>query len=294
MRILNFLAHSTAALAIGYQSRPNSTATPYAVGYAALTDEGLCKTEQRVLEDLQDISIQGGVQVVSIEGITCDQHELVARLAHGLGMKVHVSFPISDRGLDPTTLQMQLFVDSFNEKPYWKSIEAVIVGNSAIKNNHVGWMDLENLTWRLKSALKNAGYTGQISISEPAETFESFPILCRSDTIDFVSVEFWPFYHPQNSHRESGMMLTREIIRAQHACAKSVYVSSAGYPSSATTNGNQIASRDRQEQAINMMLTSTGGNLTLQTYFNEPWRADGQFNDLQYYGMRKVIQGGYD
>ncbi|KAG5356450.1 putative family 17 glucosidase SCW11 [Yarrowia sp. B02] len=291
MKLSSLLAHASAVWALGYQSYYNSS-TPYAVGYAALTDEGLCKTEQRVWEDLADIR-KHGVQTVSIEGITCDQHELVTRLAHGLGLKVHVSFPVGQDGLEPASLQMELFIDSLNKSPHWSAVEAVIVGSSAIKNNHAGWMDLEHLTWRLKTALKSEGFSGLVSIAEPAETFENFPLLCRSDTVDFVSVEFWPYYHPQHAHRDSGLLLAREVMRAERACGKSVYVGSAGYPSSGTRNGNQIASRDRQEQAINLMLAQTKGNLTLQTYFNEPWRDDGQFNDLQYYGMRKVIQGGY-
>ncbi|KAG5361872.1 putative family 17 glucosidase SCW11 [Yarrowia sp. C11] len=294
MKLSTLLVQASVALAIGYQTRQYNSSTPYAVGYAALTDEGLCKTDQRVSEDLEDINGRG-IKAVAIEGVTCDQHELVTRLAYGLGLKVHVSFPVTQNGLDPASLQMKLFVDSFSSAPHWQAIEAVIVGNSAVKNNHAGWMDLENLTWSLKAALKEAGYRGQVSIAEPAETFENHPLLCRSDAVDFVSIEVWPYYHPQLAHRDSGLLVARETIRAERACGfKSVYVSSAGYPSSGTANGNQIASRERQEQAISLMVAQTRGNLTLQTYFNEPWRHEGQFQDLQYYGMRRVIQGGYD
>lgn len=296
MKILLLAIHATLALAIGYRSRPqtsyNDTAPPYAVGYAALTDEGLCKSEGRVWADIGEMQDMG-IQAVSIEGITCDQHELVSRVAYELGMKVHVSFPVKPEGLGPASLQMGLFVDSFGLAAHWQSVEAVIVGNSAIRNNHVSWMDLENVTWRLKAALKSVGYAGLVSIAEPAETFERFPILCRTDTIDFVALEFWPFYHPEHVHRDSGMLLAGEVMRAESVCSKSVYVVSAGFPSSGETNGNQIASRDRQEQAINLMLTQSRGNLTLQTYFNEPWREEGRFNDLQYYGMRRVLMGGY-
>lgn len=293
MKLSSLFVHATVALALGYNATQYNSSTPYAVGYAALTDEGLCKTELRVWEDLADIR-KTGVKAVAIEGITCDQHELVTRLAYSLGLKVHVSFPVNRNGLEPTALQMELFVDSFSSSPYWTAIDAVVVGNSAIYNNHAGWMDLEHLTWRLKAALKAAGYRGLVSISEPAETFENFPILCRSDTVDFVSVEFWPYYHPQHVHRDSGLLLAQEIRRAERACGKSVFVTSAGYPSSGVTNGYQVASRDTQEQAVHLMMAQTKGNLTLQTYFNEPWREEGQFKDLQYYGMRKVIQGGYD
>ncbi|CAG83897.1 YALI0A11077p [Yarrowia lipolytica CLIB122] len=294
MKLSTLLAQASVVLAIGYKSHQYNSNVPYAVGYAALTDEGFCKTEQRIWEDLEDIHEQG-VKAVAIEGVTCDQHQHVVRLAYGLGLKVHVSFPVTRSGLESASLQMRVFVDSFNLSPHWNAVEAVVVGNSAIKNDHAGWMDLENLTWNLKAALKNAGYGGLISIAEPAETFENFPLLCRSDTIDFVSVEVWPYYHPQYAHRDSGLLVAREILRAERACAfKSVFVTSAGYPSSGITNGNQIASRDRQEQAVNLMLAQTRGNITLQTYFNEPWREEGQFKDLQYYGMRKVIQGGYD
>lgn len=263
------------------------SSVPYALAYSPYNSDGSCKNGDDVFNDLQNIKNKG-VSRIRVYGTDCNSLETIQPACQQLGIKVNQGLWISDAGVDSLDASLSLLIQ-YGQSKGWDVLEYITVGNEAINSGYCSVEDLIGKINSVKSQLQSAGYSGQITTSEPPVTFENHPELCTQAQIDFVGINPHSYFNGNCDAANAGEFIKGQLQLVQQSCGTSnVVITETGYPSQGATNGGNIPSKANQLIAVQSILDHND-QVTILTWTDDYWKHPGPYGIEQYFGIGDLL-----
>lgn len=260
------------------------TLIPNAMAYSPYNNDGSCKTADQVLPDLQLLKSKG-INQIRMYGTDCNSLQTVLPQAKSLGISVNQGLWITSAGVDSIDIPLQQLI-SYGQTNGWDVFAYITIGNEAVISQYCSVSDLISKIGSVKSQLQAAGYTGQLTTSEPPVTFENNPELCTASAIDFVGINPHAYFDVNSNAESAGSFVKGQIELIQKVCGtNNVVVTETGYPSAGIQNGGNIPTKENQLIAIQKILEATNQQVTILACFDDYWKAPGPYGVEQHFGV---------
>ncbi|KAF6007223.1 hypothetical protein HII13_004534 [Brettanomyces bruxellensis] len=270
-------SESSSSSGIGYV-----TGHPVTIVYSPYTNDSGCKSYDTVYSDLSLIKSKQ-ISEIRVYGNDCNYLTTVLPIAAILGLQVD--------SIDSAVSDLISSVTSGNSGFDWSLFSFITIGNEAIISDYCTVDELISKIASVKSQLRNAGYDGLVTTSEPPVTFEENPTLCTDSEIDFVGINPHSYFDVYASADTSGDFVKGQIEIVQGVCpGMDVVVTETGYPSAGITNGKNVPSPLNQKIAIQNIFDIVGTNVTILTTFNDYWKQPGNYGIEQSFGIIQLLQ----
>ena len=202
-----------------------------------------------------------------------------------LGIKINQGLYITSSGVDSIDDSVTTLIE-YGQANGWDVFDFITVGNEAIHNGWCSVSDLISKISSVKSQLSEAGYSGQITTSEPPVSFENNPDLCKKSEIDFVGINPHAYFDASASAGTAGTFVKGQVELIQGVCGTSnVFVTETGYPSSGIQNGGNIPSTANQITAVQNILNEMDLDVTILSTYNDYWKSPGDYGIEQSFGV---------
>ncbi|KAM9936703.1 hypothetical protein OXX80_003743 [Metschnikowia pulcherrima] len=287
----------TSATSTSTTATSTSTATSVASGYinapsvivySPYANDGSCKGYDTIKSDLQLIQSKG-ISKIRLYGADCAVTTAVLPLCMELGMTVNQGFWISSAGVDSIDGGVSSVVE-WAETNGWSVFDFFTVGNEAVNDGSCTVSELIDKIASVKQILNNAGYSGEVTTSEPPVTFINHPSLCTDSVIDFVGVNPHSYFNANLYAYQAGEYITSQQKQVAAICSKSAFITETGYPHKGDSYGNNVPSDENQYLALASIMKYTGGDVTILTTYDDMWKNPGPHGIEQYFGMINLIQ----
>ncbi|KAL3231146.1 putative family 17 glucosidase SCW11 [Nakaseomyces bracarensis] len=261
---------------------------PYSLTYSPYNNDGTCRAAEDVYNDLTEIKAKG-VANIRVYGTDCNSLNTVQPAAAKLGIRINQGLYIDSQGVDSIDEGLQDLVN-YAKTSGWDIFDYITVGNEAVQSNFCTVDELISKIASVKQTLKAAGYTGQITTSEPPVVFENHPELCTKSEIDFVGINAHSYFDPYSSADTAGQFVKGQVQIVQNACnTANVIVTETGFPSAGIQNGGNIPSPANQYIAIKSILDVMKQSVTILSAYDDKWKAVGPYGIEQSFGILQIL-----
>ncbi|KAF8003852.1 hypothetical protein HF325_001300 [Metschnikowia pulcherrima] len=279
---------STTATATSTSVASGKISAPSVIVYSPYANDGSCKDYDTIKSDLQLIQSKG-ISKLRLYGADCAVTTAVLPLCMELGITVNQGFWISSAGVDSIDGYVSLVVE-WAETNGWSVFDFFTVGNEAVNDGSCTVSELIDKIASVKQILNNAGYSGEVTTSEPPVTFINHPSLCTDSVIDFVGVNPHSYFNANLYAYQAGEYITAQQKQVAAICSKSAFITETGYPHKGDSYGNNVPSDENQYLALASIMKYTGGDVTILTTYDDMWKNPGPHGIEQYFGMINLIQ----
>ncbi|KAM9924728.1 hypothetical protein OXX59_004337, partial [Metschnikowia pulcherrima] len=279
---------SATATSIATSVASGKISAPSVIVYSPYANDGSCKDYDTIKSDLQLIQSKG-ISKLRLYGADCAVTTAVLPLCMELGITVNQGFWISSAGVDSIDGGVSSVVE-WAETNGWSVFDFFTVGNEAVNDGSCTVSELIDKIASVKQILNNAGYSGEVTTSEPPVTFINHPSLCTDSVIDFVGVNPHSYFNANLYAYQAGEYITAQQKQVASICSKSAFITETGYPHKGDSYGNNVPSDENQYLALASIMKYTGGDVTILTTYDDMWKNPGPHGIEQYFGMINLIQ----
>ncbi|TGO28979.1 hypothetical protein BPAE_0020g00240 [Botrytis paeoniae] len=272
-------ASSTSSSSSGNGGSVGSTGKQWAMTYSPYQDSGSCKTAAEVSVDVALIAAKG-FTAIRIYSTDCSGLENVGNAAKLAGLKLIVGIFISETGCSGAADQ----VTDLIAWGQWSLVELIVVGNEAVFGGHTTASELAAFISSSRSSFASAGYTGQITTTEPLNIWqENTSVLCSA--VDITGANLHPFFNAEITAENAGKFALSQLELADAICPGLTAINlETGWPSAGTCNGAACPGADEQKTAVASIIESCGGRAAIFSYTNDLWKQPGGFGCEQSWG----------
>ena len=261
---------------------------PSAIVYSPYNNDNSCKDYATVLTDLTMIA-GTGIKSIRVYGTDCGSIQTIENAAVNVGLKINQGFWITSDGVDSIDDSVTELIEWATSNS-WDVFDYITVGNEAILSGYATVDELISKIAEVRAKLEAAGYTGEITTSEPPVTFQNNPSLCNDASIDFVGVNPHPYFDTYSSASTAGTFVKGQVEIVAGYCSKPIVVTETGYPSAGDVNGGNVPSPANQKLALQEILSEMDNAVTILTTFNDYWKDPGQYGIEQSFGSIQYWQ----
>ncbi|GES64885.1 cell wall glucanase [Aspergillus terreus] len=264
----------------------SSTEVPQTTGtgqmgmtYSPYTNAGGCKSKADVLQDIATIK-QKGFTHVRVYSTDCSSLEWIGEGAKQQGLIMILGVYIDSSGISGAQSQ----VTDIANWAEWDLVSLIVVGNEAIQNGYCTASELASFITSAKQAFKAAGYSGQVTTTEPINVWESSgSALCSS--IDILGANIHPFFNSEVTAAQAGKFVQGQVDILEKICpGKDVINLETGWPSKGEANGLAVPGTTQQSEAIKSLRNDVGALSVFFSFSNDLWKSPGAFDVEQYWG----------
>ncbi|KAI9650163.1 hypothetical protein NHQ30_000176 [Ciborinia camelliae] len=251
----------------------------WAMTYSPYTDSGSCKTAAEVYVDVALIASKG-FKAIRIYSTDCSGLVNVGGAAKVSGIKLIVGIYISSTGCSGAASQVTELI-SWGQ---WSLVELIVVGNESVFAGFTTAAELAAFISSSKASFKSAGYTGQITTTEPLNIWQANSgVLCP--VVDITGANLHPFFNAQVTPENAGKFALAELEIADGICPGLTAINlETGWPSAGTCNGLACPGVVEQKTAVASIVETCGGRVAIFSYTNDLWKAPGGFGCEQSWG----------
>ncbi|KAJ5766186.1 uncharacterized protein N7511_003802 [Penicillium nucicola] len=257
----------------------------YGMTYSPYTSSGNCKTKQEVLSDITVIK-QKGFNLVRVYSSDCSGLEFIGDACKELGLNMIVGVYIDSTG----TSGAQEQVDAIAKWAEWSMVELIVVGNEAIQSGYCDASSLASFIASAKSTFKAAGYTGQITTTEPINVWQQYGASALCSPVDIVGANIHPFFNAEVTPEKAGEFVVSEFKILEAICSgKDVVNLETGWPNAGEANGAAVPGTAEQATAVKAIAKAAGSKSIFFSYANDLWKSPGDFDVEQHWGCADVF-----
>ena len=285
---------STSAAAATSRSSSNTGLTgegQYAMTFTPFVpSNGQCMTSAQIADTIKNTKEKGFNVIRVYSSVDCDGTVWDATVAavKANGLKMILGIYITDSGVSGAQDQVTKIVEWAD----WSLVELVVVGNEAISDNYCTASDLAAFITSTKTAFKNAGYTGQVTTTEPVDIWQEYGASTLCSVVDVIGANIHPFFNSATTAAEAGSFVLSEVALLKNICSdsKDVLNLETGWPTAGTAEGAAVPSVANQEIAIKAIVKAYGSKSTFFSYGNDLWKNTGDVNSVErYWGCINVF-----
>ncbi|KAE8149691.1 glycoside hydrolase superfamily [Aspergillus avenaceus] len=263
----------------------SSTAVPTGVSgtqmgmtYSPYTNEGGCQSKDEIQKHIALIK-QKGFTHVRVYSTDCNGLEYVGEAAKQNGLKLIIGVFISSTGISGAQEQ----VTAISKWAQWDLVTLIVVGNEAIQNGYTDASSLAGFIASAKGSFQAAGYSGQITTTEPINVWQqSGSALCSA--VDILGANLHPFFNADVTADQAGTFVKNQVADLKKVCNKDVINLETGWPSQGSANGKAVPGSAEQATAIKSLVQEVGTLSVFFSYANDLWKDAGEFNVERYWG----------
>lgn len=255
----------------------SSSSLAKGISYSPYSDDGGCKSESTIKSEISEVS---DYQIIRLYGTDCDQVANV--LKHkGNSQKLFLGISSPNKISD----EIKTMKSAINSHGSWDDVHTVSVGNELVNNNQATASQVGEYVDKAKTALKSAGYSGDVVSVDTFIAVINNPDLC--DHSDYIAVNAHAYFDGGYAADSAGDWLKEQIQRVKKACGgkKGVLITESGWPSKGQTNKKAVPSKSNQKSAINSIVEKAGDSTIVFTTLNDLWKEDGQYGVEKYWGI---------
>ncbi|KAH8429849.1 putative cell wall glucanase (Scw11) [Aspergillus melleus] len=247
--------------------------------YSPYTNDSQCKSKSDVLSDIAVIA-QKGFSHVRVYSTDCNSLEYIGEAARKHSLQLIIGVFIDGSGISGAQEQ----VTAISKWAEWDLVTLIVVGNESIQNGYCSASELAGFIASSKSKFEAAGYSGQITTTEPINVWEqSGSALCSA--IDVVGANIHPFFNAEVSPKEAGKFAKSQVKILEGICdGKDVINLETGWPSQGEANGLAVPGASQQAAAIKALVEEVGSLSVFFSYSNDLWKDAGEFDVERYWG----------
>ena len=188
---------------------PNGQIKPaWAITYSPYNDDKSCKTKEQVESDIVIIAGKG-IKNIRLYSSDCNGLDTVGPACEKHGIKIILGIFIRDASCRADDDLKRILAWK-----RWDQIVMFVVANEALLNGYCTAGQLAGYITEVRGNLKNAGYTGLITTTEPLNMIEQYhATICP--VIDVVSINCHPYFNPDNTADQAGPFLNAQLKEAQ-------------------------------------------------------------------------------
>ncbi|KAK6357350.1 hypothetical protein TWF718_001663 [Orbilia javanica] len=285
------------SIKVGKHSKPSVKATSSdklgkGIVYSVYHDSGKCKDKETTRSEIKKVLDSGnGYNWIRIYGTDCDQVVNVMGAAYDGGVKVMLGIYNlnDDAGFQKELDTLIAGIKSVNkeygkEENDWSGVAFISVGNEVVNNNAgeaEAWVS-KSLKYAAtaRSALKGAGYTGDVGNTEVWFWYKKFPALCGEDKL--VMLNLHPFFDQNCDVASSGTFMKEKLAEIQEACGSDhkVIIAETGWPNSGNQLNKAIPGKAEQEQFLKLAAENLDDYVLLSAY-DEAWKTENSSAEVE-------------
>lgn len=256
----------------------------WAISYTPYTSSGACKSASDVLTDMQAIK-SAGFTTVRIYATDCSGLVNVGAGCQAVGLKMILGVFIDSTGI--STAQEQ--VTEIIAWAQWELVVMIVVGNEAVFNGYCTPGALATFISSCKSSFTAAGYTGQVTTTEPLNILQEYTsTFC--DVVDIVGCNIHAFFNADVTADGAGSFVAQELEIVNGLCPGKTGVNlETGWPSAGDCNGQACPSPQNQKTAVEGIISACGSNSVIFSFEDDLWKAPGAFNCEQSWGVMPLF-----
>lgn len=247
------------------------------ITYTPYKSDGSCKSTSEVKSDLEQLD---GYPIIRLYGTDCDQ---VANVFQGKSESQKVFLGIYY--VDQISDSVQTLSQAVEKYGSWNDVVTVSVGNELVNDGQAVPSKVGEYVQEARSALKSAGYNGDVVSVDTFIAVINNPDLCQHS--DYMAVNAHAFFDQFTPAEKAGTWLLQQIQRVSEACnnEKKVVVVESGWPSKGQTYGQGVPSLSNQKAALEGISKSCGDDTYAFTAFNDMWKPDGAYGVEKWFGV---------
>ena len=261
----------------------------WAMAYVPYTDDLNCKSKNTIETDVATIA-RKGFTTIRLYATDCSSLKHVGAAAKSHNLKLILGIHIDDPELTLAQLQIDEIITWATGD--WDLIEMIAVGNEAIFNDFCTPASLASFIASARSLLRQAGYTGPITTTEPISIlYENAATLCP--VIDVAAANIHPFFHSDVSAETAGKYVANQLLQLERICPGGLQAINleTGWPSRGRSNGEAVPGQLEQTLAITNIMKSAGGKSVLLGFGDDLWKDEGDFGVETSWGCTHILGG---
>ncbi|TQS37045.1 hypothetical protein Golomagni_02490 [Golovinomyces magnicellulatus] len=256
----------------------------WAITFSPFNDDGKCKSETAVWEDVRLIRT-AGFKAIRVYGTECSGIEHISSAASFHGLKLIIGIFISESGCSGAAEQ----VTHITKWAKWEIVELIVIGNEALFNGHTSPDELARFISSTRNTLRSAGYNGPCTTAEPLNIWQqSSNVLCGA--VDIVGCNIHPFFNPEVDASHAGPFVKSQLEIVNNICPGKYGINlECGWPSAGECNGKACPGESEQKIAVEGIQSFAGNVSVMFTYTNDKWKNPGPFKVEQSFGLIKLL-----
>ncbi|KAJ5290946.1 beta-glucosidase btgE [Penicillium angulare] len=275
---------SSAAQSTGTSSSGLTGSGKYGMTFSPYTDSGNCMTQSEVTKNIKIIS-EKGFDLVRVYSTDCNGLEYIGNACKEMGMSMILGVYIESTG----TSGAQEQVDAINKWAQWDMVKLIVVGNEAVSSGYVTAAQLASFISSSKSSFKSAGYTGQVTTTEPIDIWQQYGSSTLCSPVDIVGANIHPFFNADTTAAQAGEFALSEYKILEKICNLDVLNLETGWPNAGDANGAAVPGVSEQETAIKGIAEAIGSKSIFFSYADDAWKAPGEFQVENHWGCKSVF-----
>ncbi|KAJ5591909.1 beta-glucosidase btgE [Penicillium hispanicum] len=256
----------------------------YGMTFSPYTEGGDCMTQDEVTKNIGTIK-QKGFDLVRVYSTDCNSLEYIGSAAKQHGMKMIIGVYIDKTGISGAESQVSA-ITSWAE---WSLVELIVVGNEAVSSGFCQASDLATFISSSKTRFQSAGYTGQVTTTEPIDIWQKYGTSNLCSSVDIVGANIHPFFNAQTTAEEAGTFALSEYKLLEKICNKDVLNLETGWPNAGETNGAAVPGVAEQKTAIEGIVKYLGSKSIFFSYADDSWKNGGEFDVEKHWGCASVF-----
>lgn len=169
----------------------------------------------------------------------------------------------------------------------WSAVDTILIGNERVNDGAATVLQIQAAVSAGRLWLKqNApNYSGLVVSVDTLNAVVSNPGLCSIS--DYIAVNCHPYFTGSLTPSQTGAWLQSQIASVLSACggSKKVLITETGWPNKGNTLGKCVPSVSNQAEALQSIMSLVGDQLFAFTMYNDYWKAPGQYNVEQNWGI---------
>ncbi|KAI2786004.1 putative beta-glucosidase btgE [Penicillium oxalicum] len=278
------VSSSPAPVSTGSSSSGVTGAGQYGMTFSPYTNGGDCMPQSDIFNNLKIIKSKG-FDLVRVYSTDCNGLEYIGSACKELGLKIMMGVFIDGSGISAAQHQ----VDAIAKWAQWDMVELIVVGNEAISSGACSAGDLAGFVASSKATFKAAGYSGQVTTTEPINIWQQYGKSTLCGVVDIVGANIHPFFNAQVTAEQAGEFALAELKELEEICGKEVINCETGWPNAGDANGLAVPGTAQQEAAIKSIVSAIGSKSVFFSYADDGWKKPGAFNVEQHWGCASVF-----
>ncbi|RKF82415.1 putative beta-glucosidase btgE [Golovinomyces cichoracearum] len=256
----------------------------WAITFSPFNDDGKCKSETAVWEDVRLIRT-AGFKAIRVYGTECSGIEHISSAASFHGLKLIIGIFISETGCSGAEEQVNHII----KWAKWEIVELIVIGNEALFNGHTSPDELARFINSTRTTLRSSGYNGPCTTAEPLNIWQqSSNLLCGA--VDLVGCNIHPFFNPEVDASHAGPFVKDQLEIVNKICPGKYGINlECGWPSAGECNGKACPGESEQKIAVESIQSFAGNVSVMFTYTNDKWKSPGAFKVEQSFGLIKLL-----
>ncbi|KAF7712595.1 Beta-glucosidase [Penicillium ucsense] len=256
----------------------------YGMTFSPYTNSGDCMPQADIFNNLKIIQSKG-FNLVRVYSTDCNGLEYIGAACKELGLKMMMGVFIGGGGISAAQEQ----VDAIAKWAQWEMVELIVVGNEAISSGACSASDLAGFVSSSKGTFQAAGYSGQVTTTEPINIWQQYGKSTLCSVVDIVGANIHPFFNADVTAEKAGEFALAELKELEAICGKDVVNCETGWPNAGDSNGAAVPGTAQQEAAIKSIVSAIGSKSVFFSYADDAWKKPGAFNVEQHWGCASVF-----